>query len=183
MHALSLGMWLLVGGLSDPPRPGVGDAAPPLELATLDGRPFARADLSGAGRGKPGDVTVVDFFATWCKPCHAALLDLVALRRALGARVRVVLVDVSEDPATVRRFLAATALPEGAEVALDINGVTARRWGHERFPTAFVVDGAGIIRHINRGWGPGYQARMLRWLRTMLPEARSSTGPPSPPPQ
>ena len=166
-HTLSLGLLLLAGGLSQPPRPGVGDAAPPLDLTTLDGRPFARAALAEAGA--QGNITVVDFFATWCKPCHAALRDLAAVRRTLGPRVRLVLIDVSEDPATVRRFLAETALPEGAEVALDLTGITGRRWGQDRFPTAFLVDAKGIIRHINRGWGPGYQARMLRWMQAMLP--------------
>ena len=32
-----------------------------------------------------------------------------------------------------------------------------RRWGCRTFPTTFLVDGAGVVRHINRGWGAGYQ--------------------------
>jgi cytochrome c biogenesis protein CcmG/thiol:disulfide interchange protein DsbE len=151
---------LLGLGLAEPRRPGIGDPAPTLELETLEGRSFSPPRGSGA--------TVVEFFATWCEPCHRALADLGAVRSHLAVPTRLIVVAVGEDATTVRRFLAANPLPAGAELALDRTGATARRWGQDRFPTTFVVDGAGVIRHINRGWGPGYQGRMLGWLRELV---------------
>jgi thiol-disulfide isomerase/thioredoxin len=161
-------------------RPGVGDAAPPLALETLDGAVFQRGQLAG-------NVTVVDFFATWCRPCHEARRDLARVRAALGPRVHIILVDVGEEAALVRRSLDEDPAPDGTTVLLDRDGATARLWGQDRFPTTFLLDEGGIIRHINRGWGAGYRDRLTGWLRRLLsgpprhpaPAKSEATAPPS----
>ncbi|MEM7039184.1 MAG: TlpA disulfide reductase family protein [Bacteroidota bacterium] len=39
---------------------------------------------------------LVNFFATWCKPCKTEFPDLVALHRAEGSEIDVVLVSIDE---------------------------------------------------------------------------------------
>lgn len=157
---------LIAQGVSSP-RPSIGDAAPALAVDDVDGKPMAPPTLTG-------HITVVDFFATWCQPCKQAHKDLAALTQTFGDAVTVLLVDVAEDPPAVHRFLAASPAPRAARVVLDRNAANAQRWGQDRFPTTFIVDGTGVVRHINRGWGPGYQARMARWLRAMM-DAQGNT--------
>ncbi len=139
--------------------PQIDSPAPVLDLPALDGTTVRTESFRG-------HVVVVDFFATWCAPCHEAIAALDKLARATG--VALVIVDVGEPPETVRAYFAQHPPPPGARVALDGDGAAGRRFGQNRFPTTFLVDGNGVIRFINRGFGPGYAARVSRWLASML---------------
>jgi thiol-disulfide isomerase/thioredoxin len=141
-----------------------GDHAPVLNGETLD-RKSVTADWSA------GAATVVIFFATWCTPCHRALRELRAIGQTIGPRVRFVLIDSGDDPAKVRPFLAENVIPEGAVVISDPSGSDKDRWGCPILPTLFIVDRAGIVRYINRGWGDGSEAKYLRRVQNVLRDA------------
>jgi cytochrome c biogenesis protein CcmG/thiol:disulfide interchange protein DsbE len=166
--ALTLAAALVVATPAAPlsPRPQIGDPAPSLDAVTLAGVRLDDDLLRG-------HVTVVEFFATWCVPCRSSLEDLSALRARLGPEMKIVIV-AADDAAAVRKYFAERSPPEGAEVALDPGRSNGPRWGQDRFPTTFFVDASGVIRHINRGHGPGFRARADGWLRAMLARRQDS---------
>jgi thiol-disulfide isomerase/thioredoxin len=128
----------------------VGDAAPAsVNVVTLAGQGHrTNLDLAGA-------VTIVDFFATWCPGCRESVGSYEKLAAEYGERLRIVVVDVGEQPATVRRFFALLRLPENVTVALDSTGTAMRSFGANGFPTFFVLDQDGIVRAVFDGWGQG----------------------------
>ncbi len=75
------------------------------------------------------------------------------------------LAAVGEDAAKVAAFLERQKFGPTVTVTVDPTTDVARRWGQDRFPTTFLVDSSQIIRHINRGYGRGFRARIVQWLR------------------
>jgi len=53
---------------------------------------------------KSSDPVVVDFFAEWCGPCKAMAPALDQVAQEMAGKVKVVKVDVDQNPAITQRF-------------------------------------------------------------------------------
>ncbi|MEM8930699.1 MAG: TlpA disulfide reductase family protein [Acidobacteriota bacterium] len=88
------------GGGDTPMRMQAGVELPEFTLPALDG-----TSVSSATFGRDGDVTVLNFWATWCQPCLKELPELKAV--AANPRVSVVGVALDEEgAASVGPFVA-----------------------------------------------------------------------------
>lgn len=96
-----------------------------------------------------GDVSLVNFFGSWCVAClqeHPFLLEVKKQNL-----VPVYGVDWDEkDPKDVVRWLARHGDPY-TKIGVDVSGETIIDWGITGAPETFVVDKQGIIRYKHLG--------------------------------
>jgi thiol-disulfide isomerase/thioredoxin len=120
----------------------IGMPAPAAESKTLKGDKAALADYKGK-------VVVLDFWATWCGPCKA----MIPHEREMAEKLKdkpfaLVSISVDDEKKELEDFLAKESMPwahwwDGPEAAL------VKQWNIRFFPTIYVIDAKGVIRHKN----------------------------------
>ena len=122
-------------------------------LQTLDGRKIGPGDF-------PGQVVVVDFWATWCGPCHIQARILEAVHKDYnGKKVQFLAANVGEDEDTVKSFVRSKPFPY--PVLLDSNSAVSDKLGVLALPTLMVVDTKGRIAFLRAGVTDGPTVRLL----------------------
>jgi thiol-disulfide isomerase/thioredoxin len=135
-----------------PAAPG-GKADFGFQLPTIDGRSLGPKSF-------PGQVVVVDFWATWCMPCRlqAQILEPV-YRDYKGRGVQFLAANVGEEPDEVKKFLKATPFPY--PVLLDPKQATADKLGVAALPTLLVIDKKGRMAYFQPGIADGDTLREI----------------------
>lgn len=135
-----------------------GGQAPAFALPKIEagGALGDRVTLAGS-RGK---ITVLDFWATWCRPCLAAMPRLDQLARS-HPDVAVIAINL-DDPAAAR------ALFDQRRYAMTLvadDGDASERYGVSSIPHTVILDRRGVVREVVRGAGADLAA-MIETIRT-----------------
>jgi peroxiredoxin len=124
--------------------------APTFSLKDLDGKRVALSDLLGKGP------ILIDFWATWCKPCIKELPHLNDLYEKYKDR-GFLLVAISEDSprslSKVKSFIASKKYE--FLVLLDDNNAVQRKFNFRALPYTVLLDEDGHVIHARMGYRPG----------------------------
>ncbi len=116
---------------------------PPLVLKNLNGEKF---DLSEMG----GKVVLVNFWASWCRPCVKEIPSLSRLVKGMENKpFKVVTINIGESAERIERFI--QSIPVNFEILLDRKGHAVRDWKVYAYPSNFLLDKEGRIQYAYRG--------------------------------
>lgn len=123
-----------------------GDEAPGFSLAQIGptGELGDHVTLAAA-RGK---VTVLDFWATWCRPCLASMPRLEKLARS-HPDVAVLTIN-TDDPVAARALFNERGY---TMTLLADDGDVSQRYGASAIPHTVIIDRNGMVREVVRGAG------------------------------
>ena len=138
----------------------IGQAAADFELPQVDGETFRLSEHAGK-------IIVLDFWATWCRPCVAALPDYVeATRHFHESELVFVAVNIEESPQQIRAFLKEHQLD--MRVAIDGGSEVALQYQVGGIPHSLIISPEGTIEYVHVGYDPDAGSEIQRVAEAIL---------------
>lgn len=138
---------------------------PQVTLNTMDGKSVRVDTLSNDG--KP---FIIDFFATWCKPCNRELDAVNEVyadwREETGVKIFAVSIDQAQNIHKVKPLVDSHGWEY--DVLLDPNSDLRRAFGIQTIPFVLIVDGKGEIVYRHMGYNDGEESELIDKVRELL---------------
>ena len=98
--------------------------------------------------GLNGQITLVNFFATWCKPCRD---EHSFIQKFLDEKdLKIIGINYKDDSKKTKQWLKKLGNPYST-IAVDKFGKIAIDWGVYGIPETFIVNSNGIIKYRHVG--------------------------------
>ncbi len=138
---------------------------PSVTLKTIDGRTVQTDTLSNNGRP-----FIIDFFATWCKPCNRELNAIHEVyeewQNETGVKIFAVSIDQAQNINKVKPLVDSYGWEY--DVLLDPNGDLKRALGVQMIPYVLIVDGQGNIAYKHNGYTDGAENELIEKVRELI---------------
>ncbi|GGF69255.1 hypothetical protein GCM10010912_12950 [Paenibacillus albidus] len=135
-------------------RIAAGMPAPEFEATTLDGQKVRLKDYQG-------QTVLINFWASWCKPCVREMPLLNEVHTASDSGVETLFINVGESKGTVSEFMKAQKF--SFPVSIDVTGKISTAYEVTALPATFILDKAGYIRNAQLGEITDF-ALLEQWL-------------------
>lgn len=138
---------------------------PAVTLKTINGDEVRTDTLSNGG--KP---FIIDFFATWCKPCNRELDAISEVydewKEETGVKIIAISIDQAQNINKVKPLVSNHGWEY--EVLLDPNSDFKRALGCQMIPYTIIVDGKGEIVYKHNGYTDGAETELIEKVRELL---------------
>jgi peroxiredoxin len=140
----------------------VGDRAPELDIAKTEaGKDWKLKNQKGW--------LLLTFGAKWCIPCAKELPAWDKLAPSFKGKVQFVAVNVNNDRKDGKKFHDKLKLKNFVRLYLPQDQATAdEQYETGTFPSTFVIDPEGIIRHIHTGYEKGDETDLKKTLTKLV---------------
>lgn len=142
------------------------------ELINKKAPDFTLKSLSGENLNlieQRGNITVLNFWASWCGPCRKEMPILQAFHnKYIDLGVQVWGINVEQENQAGRDFIQKIGVD--FPILFDDKNTLSAMYQVDAMPTTVIVDRNGQVRYVFRGYKDGYEKKYAKAIKKLIRE-------------